>query len=142
MHLRDVSGGITAQSGGAAAVDFSPVSWQAYSIQAAGNIRCQVPADADAEFEINCGAQRIRVKTLEGTETIKESSHTLKMGDGGAPVKLTAGGSVDIISQRTGLDEVESFEVDFGTEIGSLADEIVEQTTQQIEAQMGMLEEQ
>jgi hypothetical protein len=142
IHLRDVSGGITAQSSGATTVDFAPVSWQAYDIQAAGDIRCHVPADADAEFEISCGAQRIRVKTLEGTETIKEKSHTLKMGEGGAPVKLTAGGGVDIISQRTGLDDVESFEVDFGAEIGSLADEIVEQTTQQIEAQMEMLEEQ
>jgi hypothetical protein len=142
IHLRDVSGGITAQSGGTTTVDFAPVSWQAYSIQAAGNIRCHVPADADAEFEIECGAQRIRVKTTEGTETIKENSHTLTMGEGGAPVKLTAGGGVDIISQRSGLDDVEAFEVDFGTEIGSLAEEIAEQTTQQIEAQMEMLEEQ
>jgi len=142
IHLREVSGGISAQSGGAATVDFAPVSWQAYSIQAAGDIRCHVPADADAEFEINCGTPRIRVKTLEGTETIKENSHTIRMGEGGAPVKLTAGGGVDIISQRSGLDDVESFEVDFGGEIGSLADEIVEQTTQQIEAQMEMLEEQ
>ena len=142
LHLQEVSGGITAQSGGAATIDFAPVSWQAYDIQAAGNIRCQVPADANAEFEISCGAQRIRIKTLEGTETIRENSHTLKMGDGGAPVKLTAGGGVDIVSQRAGLDEVDSFAVDFGTEIGSLADEIVEQTAQQIEAQMEMLEEQ
>jgi hypothetical protein len=142
LHLRDVSGGITAELGGAATVDFSPVSWQAYSIQAAGNIRCHVPADTDADFEINCGAQRIRVKTLEGTETIKANSHTLTMGEGGTSVKLTAGGSVDIISQRTGLDDVESFEVDLGTEIGSLAEEIAEQTTQHIEAQMEMLDEQ
>lgn len=142
LNLRDVSGGITAQLGGTATIDFSPVSWQAYSIQAAGDIRCHVPADANAEFDINCGAQRIRIKTPEGTETIKESSYTLKMGDGGAPVKLTAGGRVDIIYQRTGPDDVESFEVDFGAEIGSLADEIAEQATQQIEAQMEMLDEQ
>lgn len=142
LHLRDVSGGISAQTGGSATVDFSPVSWQAYAIQAAGNIRCHVPADANTEFEISSGAHRIRIKTPESTETVKEPSHTLKMGDGGAPVKLTAGGSVDIINPHTGLDDVESFEVDFGTEIGSLADEIAEQTTQHIEAQMEMLEEQ
>lgn len=142
LNLRDVSGGISAQVGGTATIDFSPVSWQAYAIQAAGNIRCHVPADANVEFEISCSAQRIRIKALEGTETIKESSHTLKMGEGGAPVKLTAGGGVDIISQGTGLDDVESYDVDFGNEISSLADEIAEQTTQQIEAQMEMLDEQ
>jgi hypothetical protein len=142
LHLRDVSGGISAKLGGTATIDFSPVSWQAYAIQAAGNIRCHVPADTNAEFDIDCGAQSIHVKTLESSETIKESSHTLTMGDGGASVKLKAGGSVNIISQRTGLDDVESFEVDLGSEISSLADEIAEQTTQHIEAQMEMLEEQ
>ncbi len=142
LHLRDVNGGISAKLGGSATIDFSPVSWQAYDIQAAGDIRCQVPDDANAEFDINCGAQRIRVKTTEGTQMIKEGSHILTMGDGGASVKLTAGGSVNIISQRTGLDDVESFEFDLGGEFGSLADEIAEQTTHHIEAQMELLEEQ
>jgi len=142
LHLRDINGGISAKLGGAATIDFSPVSWQAYAIQAAGNIRCQVPDDTNAEFDINCGAQRIRIKTADSKETIKEGSYTLTMGDGGAPVKLTAGGSVDIISRRTGLDEGESFEFDLGGEFGSLADEIAEQTTHHIEAQMELLEEQ
>lgn len=142
LHLQEVSGGISAKSGGAATIDFSPVSWQAYAIQAAGNIRCQVPADTNAEFDINCGGQRIRIKTPEGTQTIKESSHKLTIGDGGAQVKLAAGGSVNIISQGTGLDDVESFEVDFGSEIGSLAEEIAEQATQHIEAHMELLDEQ
>jgi hypothetical protein len=142
LHLREVSGGISTKSGGATTVDFSPVSWQAYAIQAAGNIRCHVPADTNAEFEINCNAHRIRIKTSEGTETIKENTHTLTMGDGGAPVKLIAGGGVDIISQSTGLDDVDSFEFEIGNEIGSLAEEIAEQTTHHIEAQMDMLEEQ
>ncbi len=142
LHLQDVSGGITAALGGTATIDFSPVSWQVYSIQAASDIRCHIPTDSNAEFEINCGAQRIYIKTPEGTETIKENSYTLKMGDGGAPIKLISGGRVDIISQHTGLDDVDAFEVDFGTEIGSLADEIAAQTAQQIEAQMEMLEEQ
>jgi hypothetical protein len=142
LHLRDISGGIDAKLGGAATIDFSPVSWQAYAIQAAGNIRCQVPADANAEFEIECGAQRIHIKSPEGTETIKNGTHTLTMGDGGAPVKLTAGGSVNMITQRSSFGGSESFEVDLGGEIGSLADEIAEQTTQHIEAQMGLLEEQ
>lgn len=142
LHLRDVNGGIHAILGGAATIDFSPVSWQAYVIQAAGNIRCQVPNDANAEFDINCGSHSIRIKTADSMETIKEGSHILTMGDGGAPVKLSAGGSVNIISQRTGLDEDESFELDFGGEFGSLADEIAEQTTHHIEAQMELLEEQ
>ncbi len=142
LHLSDISGGISAEIGGSASVDFSPVSWQTYTIQAAGSIRCNIPADSNVRFDIECGSQRICIKTPKGAETVKEKSHTLKMGDGGAPVKLTAGGGVDIISQSNGLDDVDTFEVDFGTEIGSLADEIVEQTTHQIEAQMEMLEEQ
>ncbi|MFN2263130.1 MAG: SHOCT-like domain-containing protein [Anaerolineales bacterium] len=142
LHLRDVNGGIHAILGGAATIDFSPVSWQAYFIQAAGNIRCQIPDDANAEFNINCGSHRIRIHTSEQKETFKEGSYTLTMGDGGASVKLTAGGSVNIVGQRTGMGDAESFEFDLGGEFGSLADEIAEQTTQQIEAQMELLEEQ
>jgi hypothetical protein len=141
LHLRDVSGGITADMGGSATVDFSPVSWQAYSIQSAGNIRCHIPADANAELEITSGAERIRIKKADGMETFKENTHTITLGDGAAPVKLVAGGGVDVITQR-GMDEVESFEFDFGEEISSLAEEIAEQTTHQIEAQMDMLDEQ
>jgi hypothetical protein len=142
LHLRDVNGGIHAILGGAATIDFSPVSWQAYFIQAAGNIRCQIPDDANAEININCGAHTIRINAPEQKETIKEGAYILTMGDGGASVKLTAGGSVNIIRQRTGLGDVDSFEFDFGGEFGSLADEIAEQTTQQIEAQMELLGEQ
>lgn len=141
LHLRDVSGGIHAEVGGTATVDFAPVTWQAYSIQAAGNIRCQIPADTNAEFKITSGSERIRIKGFEETQTIKESPYTLTLGDGSAPVELVAGGSVEIVSQGSGMDD-EKFEIDFGIEIESLADEIAQQTTQQIEAQMEMLEEQ
>ena len=142
LHLRDISGGVTAEVGGSATVDFAPVSWQVYDIQAGGAIRCSVPLDVNAKFDIDCAAQLIRIKSVEGSETIKERYHTCIMGDGDAPIKLSAGGNVHIISQGGGLDDAKDFEVDFGDEIGSIADEIAEQTTQQIEAQMEMLEEQ
>jgi len=142
LHLREVSGGITTEVGGNATVDFSPVPWQAYAITAADSVRCNIPADANAHFEIECGAQRIRIKNADGTETIKEKTYTYTVGDGGSAVKLVAGGNVEIVSQGSGLEDLEDFEIDFGVEIGSLADEIAEQTTRQIEVQMEMLEEQ
>jgi hypothetical protein len=142
LHLRDVSGGISAVVGGAATVDFSPVSWQAYDIKAGSKIRCNVPADANVQFDIECGAQSIRIKGPQGSETIKEKTYTYTMGEGSAPVKLTTGGGVEIVSQGSGMDDVENFEIDFGVEIESMADEIAQQTSQQIEAQMEMLEEQ
>ncbi|HBX70977.1 MAG TPA: hypothetical protein DEH25_16770 [Chloroflexi bacterium] len=142
LHLRDVSGGIATEVGGNATVDFAPVSWQAYSIKAAGSIRCNIPADVNAHFEIECGSQRIRIKSDAETETIKENTYTYTVGDGGAAVKLVAGGNVEIVGQGGSLDDLDDFEIDFGAEIGSLADEITEQTTRQIEVQMEMLEEQ
>ena len=47
LHLRDVSGGISADVLGEASLDFSPVSWQTYAIQAASDIRCRIPGDMD-----------------------------------------------------------------------------------------------
>jgi hypothetical protein len=142
LHLRDVSGGITAQAGGNAYTDFSPVPWQVYSIQAGGSIRCRVPGDANVDFEIFNAGQEIRIRTMEGTQRIKEGEYTFTLGEGGVQVKLTAGSTVDIRTLATEYDAFERIEVDFGAEIGSMADEIAESAVAQVEAQLEMINSQ
>ena len=142
LHLRDVSGGITAVVGGNASVDFSPVPWQAYAIQSSGNIRCRVPGDSNADFEIVNGAQDIRIKTIEGNQRIQEGEHTFKMGDGGVQIKITAGGSMILQTLATEWDSFERIEVDFGAELGAMADEIAEQALSQVESQLDMISSQ
>jgi hypothetical protein len=140
LHLQDVSGGISVEVGGSATVEFSPVSWQAYAIQASGSIRCLLPGDADASFHILSGGQSIRVKTPEITETYREGTYTLVLGEGTAAVNLTAGSSVEVTSRGGEFVDVGEFDIDFGDEISNMAEEIAEQAAHQIEAQLEMLE--
>ncbi len=142
LHLRDVSGGITVEVGGNASVDFSPVPWQVYAIQAGGNIRCRVPGDANVDFEIINGAQDIGIKTPGRSEKLREGEHTFTLGEGGAQVKLAAGGSVRIWASTTEWEAAEHLDVDFGAELGSVAEEIAERATSQLEAQLDMINAQ
>jgi hypothetical protein len=140
LHLREVSGGISVDAGGNITAEFSPVSWQAYDLEAGGNLRCYLPDDINAELEITSGSRDIRVKTPEVSEKREEGHYTISLGEGAATVKLTAGGNVNVSTRDMDLEGVEDFDIDFGDEIGSMAEEIAEQASRQIEAQLEMIE--
>lgn len=140
LHLRDTSGGITVDVGGNATVEFSPVSWQAYKVDAAGNLRCHVPRDTNATFEILSGGRDIHINTPDISEKRNEGDYTLTLGEGDASVKLTARGSVNVTTRESDTEDVTDFDIDFGEEIGSMAEEIAEQAVRQIESQLEMIE--
>jgi hypothetical protein len=140
LHLREVSGGITVDVGGNATVEFSPMSWQAYGVDTGGNIRVHVPSDANATFEILSGARDIRIKTPEISEKLEESNYSLTLGEGAASVKLNAGAAVNITTREMDWEGLEDFEIDFGKEISSMAEEISNQAIRQIETQLEMIE--
>ncbi|MBN1666155.1 MAG: hypothetical protein JW862_03680 [Anaerolineales bacterium] len=142
LHLRDVSGGITAEVLGQASLDFSPVSWQAYSIKAAGDVRCRIPGDSDVTFEIMSAARSIQIKTPKESQEINEQEYHLDLGEGGALVKLTGGGSVSITGMSAGWELGDEIEIDFGAEFDTMAEELAAQATQQIEAQMELIQDQ
>jgi len=139
LHLRDVSGGVTADVGGNASLDFSPVPWQVYEVSAGRNLSCRVPDDANVDFEIVNGAQEIVIKSATGVQRIKEGEYAFKLGEGGVRVRLTAGDRVELRILASDWDSIGQMEVDFGTELGAMADEITEQATSQLEAQIEML---
>jgi hypothetical protein len=140
LHLQEVSGGITVDVGGNTTAEFSPVSWQVYAIETGGNVRCYVPGDVNAQFQILSGAQRIRIKTPSVSEKIDDGNYNLTLGDGDASVKITAGGNVDIATRETDWDSLKDFDIDFTKEISSMAEELADQATTQIESQLEMLE--
>ncbi len=140
LHLREISGGITADIGGNATIEFSPVSWQAYKLDSGGSIRAHVPADSNATFELLSGARDIRINTPEITERLEEGNYTLTLGEGAAAVKFNAGGTVNITTREADWGGLEDFEIDFGEEIGSMAEEIANQAVRQIETQLEMIE--
>lgn len=149
LSLRDISGGIDTTTGKDAAVTFSPVPWQAYSIQAGGDIFAQIPQDTNAEFELKSGSKKIHINLKDAGHTIKEKTHNLTLGEGGPSVSLSAGGEIALSNEKRTTDSAAGFGTpDFGTpnfgafdNMENMFDEIAQQTTAQLEEQLSMIEE-
>jgi len=146
LHLQQVSGGISARVDGDAVLRFSPVSWQAYDVDAGGRIRCQLPEDVSAMINIVSGAQRIEIKRTHEKEVIRVGEHVLALGDGEATINFSAGNRVTIENDIPIIDLDRTFDInlDFGDigEFGAMAEEIAQNVGFQIEAQLDMLGEQ
>jgi len=141
LILSEIKGGIEAIASGDAIITFSPVPWQAYSIQAGGDIYAEVPEDVNAEFELESEKGKIEINLKEDEQTIREKTHSLTLGEGGPSVALSSGGEI-VLSDKNSK-RFSGPEVDFGifADMGSMADEMAQQTSAQIEEQLGMLEE-
>lgn len=142
LRLSDISGGVTATAGGNARVDISPVPWQVYEITAGGNLRCSVPEDINAEISFTSGAQSIRIKFPDQTQTLKKTTHQQEFGDGGTPINLNAGGKIDLIGMSADWDTdayADAF-VDDDGDISSMVRDIARQTTEQLNAHLGVLD--
>ncbi len=144
LRLSDISGGVTATAGGNARVDISPVPWQAYEITSGGNIRCSVPEDVNADVSFSSGAQSIRIKFPNQTVQVKETSHQQEFGEGGTPITLSAGGKIDFIGLSAEWDadtdvDAEAYVEDDG-DISIMVKDIARQTTEQLNAHLGVLD--
>lgn len=136
LHLRDVSGSISAEVGGTADIVLAPVPWQTYKIEAGGALNCRLSEEPNAVLNLSSAGRRISVTLPEFSDTIREETYTVTVGEGGAVVELAAGGALTVSSRRSGWESFGSFEQAPGIrveEIDSMADEIEEQITSQLD---------
>ncbi len=143
LRLSAVSGGVTATVGGNARIDIAPVPWQVYQIKTGGNLRCTLPDDFNASVTLKSGAQSIRVKCPQKSETIRGGEHHLDFGAGDASISLRAGGKIDLICLGdVDWDSADDFEFNFnGEEFAAMAGEFAQQATQQVEDHLKALNE-
>lgn len=143
LRLSAVSGGVTAKVGGNAKLDIAPVPWQVYEIQAGGNLRCTLPDEFNASLTLKSGAQSIRVKCAQKSETIRGGEHHLDFGAGDASINLRAGGKIDLICLGdVDWDSDDEFEINFnGEDFAAMAGELAQQATEQVEVHMKALNE-
>ncbi len=146
LRLGDVSGGVSAVTGGNAKMSLAPVPWQAYSVSAGGNLRCQIPDDVNADIDLSSKAQSIRIKLPNSSQTIREESYTLEFGEGGTPIKLTAAGNIVLIGLDTDEEASDEFDFDFnfdfelGEDFSRMAKDMALQATEQVETHLKSLE--
>jgi hypothetical protein len=149
LTLTDVSGNASAKAGGNVTLSLDPAPGEQYEFTAGGNLLCNLAADASAAVHVVHGGE-VAV-TLAGVELPEAGAEPIDftLGDGDAVLKLTAGGNVYIGKQAPGWEAMGNFGVEFGKnfeDMGAhfegLGEKFGEQLTQQIEAQVGMIESQ
>jgi F0F1-type ATP synthase membrane subunit b/b' len=140
LRLSDISGGVSATAGGSARVNISPVPWQAYAIKAGGNIKCVVPEDLNAEVSFTSGSQSIRIKFPHQSQDVKDATYQHEFGEGGTPITLDAGGGINLVGYSADWDDDADVDMDFGNDLSEMIKDITQQTTDQINAHLGVLD--
>ncbi len=138
VDLEKVDGGINLTVGGGARLSFNPVSWQAYEIKTGGDISTSIPDDSSVSLSIHSDQEDITVIIGDQDQKLKEKDFSLQLGEGGAPLMLSAGGKVFLTGDdftwltniKINAEEFENLAVDFSN-----------QTAEQIRNQLGNLEE-
>lgn len=140
LSLRDIEGAIVARSRGNADLRVEPEA--EVSVKAQGNLFCRVEDDADIDVTLHSGGGHIQLYTDSGRQLLNIVNYAFKLGDGGTPVDLRADGHVDFRSGGKAGDFSFDVDLDFVDDMAGLADEISEQVTSQMEAQLENLNEQ
>jgi len=141
LTLDGLDGDGEAQSKGNLNLNLDPFPGNAYRFRAGGNIKCHLPADASVEISIS-EASSVALR-LPGTEdpAPSQTPYRLTLSGGGARLDLAARGYVQIIGLPAGPG-VQGVALYPDEDLDSLADTVSELVTQEIEAQMSLLEQQ
>ncbi len=141
LTLKEIDGNAQAQARGNVSVELDPSPESNYAFQAKGNLSCRVPADASVAVKILNGSKiSVKIPGVEVPTTIK-APYELVLGEGDANLSLDTLGNVSLASRPADWNMGE-FEVEMGEDFDLMADELNEQITSQIEAQMEMMEEE
>lgn len=141
LQLDDVDGGASAQVEGNVSLRLDPVGKAAYQIRADGNLMCRLSADASVRVHIPEAAHL--VLNLPGSEGKKHKApFQLTLGEGDAEMTLAAGGNILLASQVPAWEAMPEAGFEFEGEFTEMADALSQQVTQQLQAQMDLLEQQ
>ncbi|HLF25552.1 MAG TPA: hypothetical protein VJG32_04400 [Anaerolineae bacterium] len=116
--VRDVKGNLTLEHvGGDASIETDLSAGQTYRISASGDLTLRVPPGASARFSLRAGGEiKDRVGLAERTGNAHAAQGTL--GNGAAPVDLSAGGDLALLPTR------DEFEFNFEVKIGEFEREM------------------
>lgn len=138
MHLEKIDGGIDINGAGDAMVEFHPVPWQAYQIKANGDISVTMPADSDADLQIQSSSRDITVFPGKLDLVSQEAELEHKLGEGGPAVLLSAAGKVFILDDH--FTVMTGFKLNLD-DLGDLATGFTTDTSDYIRGSLDHLEE-
>jgi hypothetical protein len=149
LTLSEVSGNASAKADSNVTLGLDPAPGENYDFTAKGNLLCNLPADASAAVHIEHGGNVSGNIPGVGLDEVGKGPFDFTLGDGDAVLRLSANGNVYIGSQAPGWEAMGNFGFEFGKKFEGIGEKFEgfgekfgEQFSQQIEAQMGMIESQ
>jgi hypothetical protein len=121
LQITKVDGGIEASAGGSARINFTPVPWQAYQVEAGGDISASIPDDSSVELSLSSGSGDLTVMVGEIDLKSSDNELTQQIGEGGPKMILKAGGRIFlsgddytwVTNLKINVEELEGMAADF-----------------------------
>jgi hypothetical protein len=141
LNLDELEGYGKVEAGGNLSVHLDPLPGTSYEFRAGGNLACWLAEDASVELNI-LQASRFSVN-LGDHNIVKQGSvpFSVTIGDGDASLKLSAGGNL-VVAGQPGYPGHRGFGVNIDFTSGDIPENLGDDISRQIEAQMEMLERQ
>jgi hypothetical protein len=135
LTMRGYSAGLKASVVGNANLRLEPEPDSEYDVSAEGSINCRLAPFSNATISMTSEGGKIKIDLPEEKQTLNQKEHVVVLGDGESVVQLEAVGNVEVSSSREYRYEDE-FDFEELGEITTLADDISQMVTGQIESQM------
>ncbi|KAA3648009.1 MAG: hypothetical protein DWQ07_03185 [Chloroflexi bacterium] len=142
LNYRGVGKDIQCTSKGNVGLRLEVETGAKYKVQAGGNLSCKAEVATGAKVQLRSKAKTIRVKTPEGSDNFSAEKHEFTIGEGDAAIDLEAGERIDFSVTAPFDDFDDAVNMEFAEDMAFLADDITQQVTDQIEAQMSTLNDQ
>jgi hypothetical protein len=141
LNLQEIEGNGRAEAKGNLSLHLDPLPGTSYIFEAGGNLACWLSDDASVEVDI-LKASKLNIHV--GAHNIADSGDVpfnFTVGGGDASLKLSAGGNLTMVGEP-GYAGQKGFGINIDFSSGDIPENIGEDITRQIEAQMEMLERQ
>lgn len=137
LSVRGFSTSLIAATNGNANLRLEPEPDGEYSVSAKGNINYRLEPFTNATISMQAQGGNIRLNLPDQREVLKTKEHDLVLGEGDSKVTLKSSGNIDISQRKeTRIEGDYDFEFDELGDLTTLADDISQIVTDQIETQM------
>jgi len=143
LNLQQDQGSLNVVVKGDARIRLDDLSRSENRIEADGDVRCSVPADAGLKLSLTSNGESISLNIPGYFKNYNQNRLEVEIGGGGTMLEIIAGGDIRVEPNEPGLGADSQFTTDFGEEIArqvqSQIGQQMEEVSQRLKAQMERL---
>ncbi|MCB2180154.1 hypothetical protein KQH54_03430 [bacterium] len=138
LSVTGYTSGITTYALGNITLHLEPEPGTNVQIRSLGNISCHLSPDTSANISLSSKGQQISVSAFGTKETLQAEEHNFSVGEGEGTISLEANGRIDLNIPTT-EDMDWTYDFNFEENINSVAEDISQIVSEQIESQLDSL---